>query len=482
MAKKVKNDFCYLGDEAEMRFVKSLIEDGKLYLKVHSMLKPDLFSNPTLKEIVKIMKSYYDERGVIATYKDIEYNLKDSTDDDMMLLQHKKIFTQLKGEELRDGQVTATEKCVNTLKKVEAEKALNTALSALENKGWNEDTILHLQEQITALNCEIEEGEVMASDLLERVFTDTIDIKVPTGIPQLDEQMKGGLNKGALGLLIAGTGVGKTTLGSIMCMGAALQKFKVLHIFFEDLLEDVGRKYYANLTGHYTYEFIEKKNRAELSHLIMGNEEQRIALTQYLKPKRMKNGETTVEDIQNYVRGLIANQGWKPDMIFIDYMSCIKCTTNEVLRAQNEFQMLERAMKRLESFANEMNIAIWVAQQTNRDAFKEDTASNRIGNIQGSFRMTQPASFILYLNRPRGAKDYSTANLYLDKCRGCEPKSWEGIKLDNGTCQIDLSETIRNDEDLEYDMNYDNEYNNNNNNNNNNNYRYGNFKGYTGVF
>ena len=109
MAKKNKNDFCYLGDEAEMRFVKSLIEDGKLYLKVHSMLKPDLFSNPTLKEIVKIMKTYYDERGVIATYKDIEYNLKDSTDDDMVLLQHKKIFTQLKGEELRDGQVTATE-------------------------------------------------------------------------------------------------------------------------------------------------------------------------------------------------------------------------------------------------------------------------------------------------------------------------------------------------------------------------------------
>ena len=97
--------------------------------------------------------------------------------------------------------------------------------------------------------------------------------------------------------------------------------------------------------------------------------------------------------------------------------------------------------------------------------------------------MTQPASFILYLNRPRGTKDYSTANLYLDKCRGCEPKSWEGIKLDNGTCQIDLSETIRNDEDLEYDMNneYGNQYNNNNNNNNNN-YRYGNFKGYTGVF
>ena len=110
----------------------------------------------------------------------------------------------------------------------------------------------------------------------------------------------------------------------------------------------------------------------------------------------------------------------------------------------NEFQALERSMKRIESFAQEDDIAIWVAQQTNRDAFKEETSkNNRIGNVQGSFRITQPASFILYLNRNSDEKN--RANLYLDKCRGCEPKSWENIYLNNGNMEIDLSGCVENE-------------------------------------
>ena len=112
--------------------------------------------------------------------------------------------------------------------------------------------------------------------------------------------------------------------------------------------------------------------------------------------------------------------------------------------------------------AMEFNLAIWAEQQTNRDAFKADTANNRIGNVQGSFRITQPCSFILYLSRASDESgSYNRANLYLDKCRGCQPKSWENIYLNNGTCQINLSdEGIQigyKKEDLEYneDMAFD---------------------------
>lgn len=449
MVKREKNDFYYLGEGAELRFVKTLLEDGKLFIELNPILKPDMFTNPTLQVFVKEMKKYYSERGLPASYRDLEYILKDSDIDLVTEAHYKRTYKLLNSEELNDGQSLATEKCIKVLKTKELEKILEKALSTLKDKGYEEEKVIKLQEDLIGLHSTQDDDEVMAIDLLDRVFTDVVDVKVPTGIKELDTQMKGGITKGSLGLLIAGTGVGKTTLGSIMCIGASLNGYKVLHIFFEDLLEDIGRKYYANLTGRYTSEFISKENRRILAKEIMGNEKNKKALTKNLKPKRMKNGETTVEDIQNYIRNLISN-GWKPDMVFIDYMSCLKSSSNEVLRMQNEFQALERCMKKLESFAAETNIAIWVAQQTNRDAFKEDTANNRIGNIQGSFRMTQPASFILYLNRNKERNDYNTANLYLDKCRGCEPKSWENILLNNGTCQIDLSDVIKNNEELEY--------------------------------
>ena len=105
--------------------------------------------------------------------------------------------------------------------------------------------------------------------------------------------------------------------------------------------------------------------------------------------------------------------------------------------------------------AMEFNLAIWAEQQTNRDAFKADTANNRIGNVQGSFRITQPCSFILYLSRASDESgSYNRANLYLDKCRGCQPKSWENIYLNNGTCQINLSDKNIFEENNESDLLY----------------------------
>ena len=155
----------------------------------------------------------------------------------------------------------------------------------------------------------------------------------------------------------------------------------------------------------------------------------------------MRNGETTVEDIMTEVRKLKTLEDWVPDLIFIDYFSCLRTTSNETIRMQNEWQAMERCMKKIELFANSENIAILVAQQTNRNGMDEDTANKRMANIQGSYRITQPASIILYLDRTGCEKN--RANLYIDKARGCDVNGktdYENILLDNGTCQIDLSD------------------------------------------
>jgi hypothetical protein len=133
----------------------------------------------------------------------------------------------------------------------------------------------------------------------------------------------------------------------------------------------------------------------------------------------------------------------------------METTSNETLKMQNECQTYERMTKRLESFASDYNIAIWIAQQTNRNGMIATTANQRMGNIQGSFRITQPCSAILYLDRSQeNIQDRNKANLYLDKCRGGEPTAWEGIYLNNGTCDIDLSQPVNDPTDV--DLIYEN--------------------------
>lgn len=455
MAKKIdKSSLNYLGDEAQMKLVKSLIEDKELFANVYPILNESQFTEPNLIQIVKYLKTFYSQTMCVPSYKDIEIFLKETAKDQDSINKLRSVFVRLRGDELNDGQKTATDACVETLKRNEALRVLKNGIRSIDDNGYSTDKIARISDGLQNIEKTADEGEaVMAYDLIDRVFSTTPSQRIPTGIKELDEQMKGGLPKKNIGLLIAGTGVGKTTMGSIICCNAAIAGYRVLHIFFEDTVEDIGKKYYSNITHRYTSDYTSVQDREKYKGEILGDPKVNYALRNNLLPCRMKNSETSVDDIKNFAHKLVAVKGWKPDMIFIDYISCLRTSTDSRIAIQNEFQALERCMKRIEAFSQDEDIAIWVAQQTNRDAFKEETSANqRIGNVQGSFRLTQPASFILYLNRNNSGGDINRANLYLDKCRGCEPKKWENIYLNNGNMEIDLSGYIGTDtkEELEW--------------------------------
>lgn len=454
-----KDNLGYLGTRAQEQMLKSLIENNKLYVDVHKYLNEEAFTEPIVKKFIHILNDRYEKSGIIPTYRDLEILIKDGSSTDEELQQARELVTKLKSDELNDGLSTATETIASRLKKLEYDNILKNAhITSMKRETYTDELTEDLIEKLSNLNGkEVSNGDLNMVEMLDKVLDSDMKEKIPTGINVIDEHLNGGIPRGSVGLLIAGTGVGKTTFGSIMCIRAACAGRKVLHIFFEDLVEDVARKYYANLTGRYTSEYSNKSDRKILAKEIMGVPEYKNALLNNIRPVRMDNGETTVADIKNYILKLINVYNWKPDMVFIDYMSCLRTSSDERIRMQNEHQALERAMKRIESMAQEFNIAIWVAQQTNRDEFVAETAKQRLGNIQGSFRMVQPASFALVLKREQ-EEDFNIASLYLDKCRGCARKEWKNIYLNNGNCQINFNYTpTENEDDLCYneDMAFD---------------------------
>ena len=431
-----KDTLDFLGENAQYGLVKSLIEDRQMFISVSPYLNPNVFTIEPLKEIVSLTKDEYDTKGRVLGWKDIEYKLKEKLRTDEEMSSFKNAIGRLTKD--IDGQPTATEVGINHLKTLELKRILKNCLETLKDGGYNIERAQRVVEQVEAIErATTNEDELSPEALFELVVSQKTNERVSTGIQELDDAMNGGLPKGNIALVIAGTGVGKTTFGSIMVMKSALAGNRVLHIFFEDTTAEIGRKYYSTLTGRYTkeYEDLSGERKDELTKEIMGVPQYREALGR-IKPKRMRNGEDRVEDIINYVRKQIA-MGWKPDMIVIDYMSCLKLTSDQRVAVSKEYELLEKAMKRLECFAQDENIAIWVEQQTNRDGVKSDTKNDRIGNVQGSFRLTQPASFIFYLERSNVDK-VNRANLFMDKSRGCPMVEWTNFKLNNGNCQMDL--------------------------------------------
>ena len=68
------------------------------------------------------------------------------------------------------------------------------------------------------------------------------------GIVGIDNLLKGGLAKGEIGVILAPTGVGKTTILSKIANNAFNLGYNVLQIFFEDNPKIIQRKHFTMWT------------------------------------------------------------------------------------------------------------------------------------------------------------------------------------------------------------------------------------------
>lgn len=401
------------------------------------------------------MNTKYEESSQLLSYRDIQYLLCSELTYVNDLDAAKESFNKLRSlgseNEAIDGQVVATQEIGNWIKAQEAIRIFNLGRTYFKDKPFNLDILGHYIDELQHIGNRVETDDTTPADIMNRIFEENGEEKIPTGIKEVDIALNGGHIRGTLGLLIAGTGVGKSTLSTIMCCNVALKGYKVLQIFFEDRPEDIGRKYYAHLTGRYTNEFNSKAQKEALKQEIWDSDPQaKEALTKRIKLRAMDNGSTTVEHIKAYVRHLIECENWRPDMIFIDYLSCLVGGSNKSYVNENEWAMFERMSKKLAAFAKEINAAIWIAQQTNRTGEGEtDFETRGLSCIQGSYRIGQPCTTVLYLKKRKSDMKNNRASLCLEKARDGELKDWIDIYMNNGNCTIDLSDKLINDDDLE---------------------------------
>ena len=252
-------DLGYLGENAQYQIVKGIIEDSEFYLSISNYLKETAFVDQQLQKFVKVITSYYKETGSIPTYKELEVILKDRTTNKEELASLHDVFNKVKGANDNGIEITL-EVAKKFFQTQELKRILKSKYEKTGRNGYSTDLLNEVLEELAGVEygTRINKSTDLI-DLMDEVLDGEDTTKVPTGIKELDEKMNGGLEKGTLGMLIAGTGVGKSTLGSIMCCEAAVHGFKVLHIFFEDLNREIGQKYYAHLTGIKTQKIVTGK-------------------------------------------------------------------------------------------------------------------------------------------------------------------------------------------------------------------------------
>ncbi len=216
-----------------------------------------------------------------------------------------------------------------------------------------------------------------------------------------------------------------TTMFTKLANSAFNQGYKVLQIFFEDTPKVIQRKHLSCWTGINLSEL--SKHKEEVQEFVnnLGDDSN-------LKLKKMDSTNTTMSTIKTYVRKLISS-GFKPDLILIDYIDCVKPSQ----RVDDVNVGEGMVMREFESMLSEFDIAGWTAGQGSRSSISSTIVeSDQMG---GSIKKGQIAHFILSIAKSLEQKEAGTANIAILKSRfGKDGMVFEDVVFNNGTIQIEI--------------------------------------------
>jgi replicative DNA helicase len=197
-----------------------------------------------------------------------------------------------------------------------------------------------------------------------------------------------------------------TTILTKIANTAHKHGFNVLQIFFEDNPVNIKLKHYtiwSNITpdeqpSNFEYVLEKIKNAQEDSNA-------------QLKLLKLPSDSTTVNDIRNKIRKMISD-GFKIDLLIIDYADCITSTSNN---HDEEWKGEGPIMRSLESMASEFNLALWTAVQGSRSSISSDIVTT--DQMGGSFKKAQIAHVIISIAKTLEQKEHNLATMTLLKSR-----------------------------------------------------------------
>ena len=451
-----KTNLGYMGESYQYKLVKQFMEDKSCFKDLEPLIDQNMFTGQYLRIYVGTMLEYFRKYGCVPTYSSMSAELrqKSHTQADIE-------FCDATIDKIRkttsDGREQTISLATRFFRQQNIIKAANEAIRLAGN-----GDLEHFEEceklLKDALNAGVHEDfeEVMLYDGIENVLSDDFRITIPTGIGKIDESLNGGLGKGELAVIIGPTSFGKTSLTTSIAASGAVYKceqnnnlgFKVLQIVFEDSVKQIQRKHFSKITQ------IEACNLSSPEYIDLVKEQlksykDKDILNENLRIIRVKSGQKSVDDIIGIINKEI-NKGFKPDMVIIDYFECLRITGSNTMSKWDKESLM---MRKIESIANELNIAFWVATQGNRDSINTDLVT--MDKAGGSLGKVQIAHIIITITRSQEDIADNIATIAITKNRaGRAGRTFDGVYFNNGTCTISTDNIEEYDTTIEFNKKY----------------------------
>jgi replicative DNA helicase len=423
-------NFEYLGNTFQLQLLNQIILDKDFSHSIIDVIEPSHFENKYFKTLLQLVKEYYVKYDCTPSYETLSQMVKSEFPQELMLKILNDTIKQIQTAST-EGATFVQEKSLKFCKQQELQKAITKSQKILDSGEFeNYDKL----EELVRSALQVGENGNKIEDVfqnLEDVLNEDFRHPIPMGITGIDKLLKGGLAKGELGVILAPTGVGKTTVLSKIANSAFNNGYNVLQLFFEDNPKVIQRKHFTMWTGIPPDEL--PLHREEVLEKARQVKEE---MTNKLFLKKLPSDQFTMTQVKNMIRKMVAD-GHKIDMIVLDYIDCIVPDKN----MGDEWKSEGSVMRGYEAMCHELGVVGWTATQGNRSSISSEVVTT--DQMGGSIKKAQVGHVIISVAKTLQQKEMNLATIAITKSRvGKDGVIFENCKFNNELLEIDTESSV----------------------------------------
>ena len=423
-------NFEYLGNVFQLQLLNQIILDKDFSQSIIDVIENNYFENKYFKIIVQMIKEYYVKYEHTPSFETLEQITKSELQQEIASKIVLDTIKKIKDSPI-DGVNFVQEKALKFCKQQELQKVMTKAQKIIDGGEFeNYDTL----EELVRGALQVGEKNTNAMDVFSNIYQvldDDYRHPIPMGIPGIDKLLKGGLARGEIGVILAPTGVGKSTILTKIANHAFNLGNNVLQIFFEDNPKVIQRKHFTLWTKIHPDELSEKRD--EVIEKVKTIEE---SMPNKLIMNKLPSDTVTILQIKNQIRKMVA-EGTKIDMVLLDYIDCVIPEKN----LGDEWKSEGSVMRGFEAMCHELNLVGWTATQGNRSSISSEVVTT--DQMGGSIKKAQVGHVIITVAKTLQQKEMKLATIAITKSRvGDDGVVFENCKFDNAMLDIDTDSSM----------------------------------------
>jgi replicative DNA helicase len=413
------------GPAFQIKVLSSLLTHKEFLLNIHDVLSEEYWDNQAQKWIIKEILKNYEKYHTVPSMDLLKVELKKLDNEVLQVSVKEQLREAYKASD--EDLAYVQEEFSNFCKNQQLKKALLTSVDFLNAGDY--DSIRHLIDNALKAGQDKNVGHEYNKDIETRYREDQRH-PIPTPWDNINELLQGGLGSGDFGLIFGNPGGGKSW--SLVALGgfAVSLGYNVLHYTLELGEGYVGKRYDAFFTKISVNTIDKHKTRVQ---------EAINDLQGQLIIKEFPTGQATIHTVKAHIQKC-ENQGFKPDLIIIDYVDLLG-TRKKTADRKGEIDDIYISTKGL---ARELKVPIWSVSQVNRAGAKDDIIEG--DKAAGSYDKIMITDVAISLSRKRKDKVDGTGRFHIMKNRYGMDGMTYNVKADTSTGHFEVSEHIEIDD------------------------------------